>query len=203
MVRVKICGITTVGDARQAIEAGADALGLVFAASARRVSQKQALRISGTIGPWISLVGVFVDEDPRTVKQIAEKCRLSAVQLHGNESPEDVKKLWPLRVIKAIRVSDKEDLIAVRRYNPDAYLIDAKVSGAQGGTGRRFPWRLVEGKRFCAPLIVSGGLDPSNVREAVKRLSPYGVDVSSGVERSPGIKDPKKVRSFIRHAKEI
>jgi phosphoribosylanthranilate isomerase len=198
---VKICGITNLRDAEGAARAGADALGFVFAKSPRRVSVVQARRIIRALGPWIAAVGVFVNEDPENIRRTVDSCGLTAVQLHGDESPEVLKRLSGVKVIKAFRLMHPEDFRAVSGFEADAFLLDAKVQGVYGGTGKSFDWRMLKGKRFSKPLIISGGLSPGNVRHAVCMLSPYGVDVSSGVERSPGKKSLGLVKEFIQNAK--
>ena len=202
MVRVKICGITNVGDALAAVRAGADALGFVFAPSPRRVSPTRARKIIRAIGPWVASVGVFVNEKPQRVRKIAAFCGLTAVQLHGDESADYARKLAPLKVIKAFRVSKRADLRRVGHYDADAFLFDAKVEGSYGGTGKTFDWGILKRRALRKPVILSGGLHPGNVRQAVRTLRPYGVDVSSGVEKAPGKKDAVKVRTLIRRAKE-
>lgn len=203
MVRVKICGITRVEDALAAVEAGADAIGLVFAKSSRRVSPAEGAKISRAVGPWISVVGVFVNEKPEVIRRVAAECRLTALQLHGEESPEEIRRLEGYKRIKAFRVENKADLKGLARYNTDAFLFDAKSGNAYGGTGKTFDWRVLEGLKIKMPWILSGGLSVKNVRQALKRLAPYGVDVSSGVEKRPGIKDPKLVKEFIQIAKKV
>ena len=185
-----------------AVDCGADALGFVFAKSPRKVSVKVASSITRALGPWVSTVGVFVDESPAKIRDIARTCRLTAVQLHGNESPQGLAGFSPFKVIKAFRVSTKEDLRNLRNFIVDAYLFDAKVSGQYGGTGKSFDWNLLASANIPRPVILSGGLDSRNVRQAIRTVQPYGVDVSSGVEKSPGKKDPAKVREFILNAKE-
>ncbi|MGH7198942.1 MAG: phosphoribosylanthranilate isomerase [Candidatus Omnitrophota bacterium] len=201
MVRVKVCGITNLRDAVTAVEAGADALGFVFAPSPRRVTPARARKIIRAVGPWVASVGVFVNEKVEKVRRVALFCGLSAVQLHGDESAPYAKKLSPLKVIKAFRVSKPGDLRGIEAYDADAYLFDTKVEGLYGGTGKRFDWRILKRRKLTKPVILSGGLNPKNVRQAVRERRPYGVDVSSGVERSPGKKDARLVREFIRRAK--
>lgn len=202
MVKVKICGITNLKDARMAVDCGADALGFVFAKSPRKVSVKEVRLITSALGPWVSTIGVFVDENPAKIKEIARACRLTAVQLHGNESPQMLVGLSPFKVIKAFRISAKEDLRGLRDCMADAFLFDAKVDGQHGGTGKSFDWNLLASVKIPRPVILSGGLDPRNVRQAIRTVHPYGVDVSSGVEKFPRKKDPAKVREFILNAKE-
>lgn len=198
-VRVKICGITSVDDALFAVEAGADALGLVFAPSPRQVTPEQARRIVEALPPFVTTVGLVVNQDPDPILAV---CPLDVIQFHGGESPETVAALGR-RAVKAFRVRGAEDLSALPRYAAaSALLLDAYVPGVMGGTGHRFPWALAaEARRFGRPIIVAGGLTPENVGLCVETTSPYGVDVSSGVEATPGKKDPEKVRAFIRNAK--
>lgn len=198
-VRVKICGITCLDDALAAVEAGADALGFVFAPSPRRVTPEEAARIVRRLPPFVTTVGLVVDQDPRP---ILEACPLDAIQFHGSETPEMVAALGS-RAIKAFRVRERADLEGLAEYaGAAAFLLDAFVPGRPGGTGERFPWDLaVEAKRFGVPVIVAGGLSPENVALCVRTTRPYGVDVSSGVEFEPGRKDPERVRAFIAAAK--
>lgn len=201
-MRVKICGIANVRDALTAVEAGTDAIGLVFAESPRRVSLAQAKEIVKAVGPWIATVGVFVNEPIRRVIRIATECRLTALQLHGEESPSYTDKLKGWKLIKAFRIDENFDWVKLRDYIVDAFLFDTPTTGAYGGTGKIFDWGLLKGRRIPKPFILSGGLRPGNVARATRLVSPYGVDVSSGVERSPGRKDPRLVREFIRNAKK-
>ncbi|MBI3252018.1 MAG: phosphoribosylanthranilate isomerase [Candidatus Omnitrophica bacterium] len=201
MVRVKICGITNLEDAQTALDAGADAIGFVFAPSARRVTPREAGRIARAVGPWISTVGVFVDEKIETLRKIAEACRLSAVQLHGNENKDYLKAPASFKIIKAFRVADRRDFKGVANFPADAFLFDTKIKDRRGGTGVRFDWKLLKGKKWARPAVISGGLTPENVGTVVRLLAPYGVDVSSGVEGSPGKKDGRLVRAFIKNAK--
>lgn len=198
-VRVKICGITSLEDAWIAVEAGADALGFVFAPSPRQVSVEQASRIVADLPPFVTTVGLVVNQDPRP---ILGTCPLDVIQFHGDELPETVTSVGR-RAIKAFRVRSLDDLNALSRYgSASAWLLDAYVPGVRGGTGQQFPWALAqEARRFGHPIIVAGGLTPDNVAQCVEATHPYGVDVSSGVEASPGKKDPEKVRAFIRNAR--
>ena len=201
-MRVKICGITRVEDAKAALDAGADAIGLVFAKSPRRVSAKQAEKICKAVGPWVSVVGVFVNEKSSVISQLALDCGLDVVQLHGEEPPAFIKSIGGVKIIKAFRVENKADLKQVARYNTDAFLFDTKVSGLYGGSGKSFDWNVLKSARFSKPWILSGGLSVKNVRQALKSLNPYGVDVSSGVEKAPGIKDAKLIKEFISCVKK-
>lgn len=203
MVRVKICGITNLEDAKIAMDAGADALGFVFAKSPRKISVSEAQKITRVLDPWVASVGVFVNESPAEILRVVSRCHLTAVQLHGEETQKDILKLKGLKVIKAFRVAQKSDLTAIKGYNATAYLFDAKVNGLYGGTGQSFDWSILKSNKIMAPIIVSGGLNVKNVHEAVRLLRPYGVDVSSGVEKYPGKKDKKLVREFIQNAKKF
>ena len=201
MTRVKICGITSLKDAEYAVRCGADALGFVFAKSPRQIQVRDAKKIIGSLGPWVACVGVFVNEKAKEILRIASECRLSAAQLHGDEGPDTLRSLASLRVIKAFRVGGDFDVKVFRKFPADAFLFDAKMEGAAGGTGKRFDWNILKGRLPRGPFIISGGLDPKNVREAVRFFRPYGVDVSSGVESAPGKKDPRLVKEFIQNAK--
>ena len=197
MTRVKICGITTAEDAADAVEAGADALGFIFVpGTPRAVLPEAAERIVADLPPFVTTVGVFVDRPLQELLDIAARCRLQAVQLHGEESAE-VARCIPLRVIKGIRVKDAESLRPIGSYPAHAFLLDAFVEGVPGGTGSVLPWDLAARAKGRAPIILSGGLRPENVDRAVRLVRPYGVDVSSGVEMRPGRKDRQKVREFI------
>ena len=202
MTKVKICGITNYDDALVAVEAGADALGFVFyTKSPRAISPERALRIIEQLPPLVQVVGLFVDESLATVNRIADLCGLDIVQLHGNESPEfcaGVKR----RVLKALRVKDAYSLTGMPSYHVAGFLLDTWSPGQPGGTGKSFNWNIV--KHACEQhrIVLAGGLTLENIQDAIRQVHPYGVDISSGVERAPGLKDPEKVRSFIKKAKE-
>jgi phosphoribosylanthranilate isomerase len=202
MVQVKICGITSLEDARAAVDAGADALGFVFyPPSPRYVSPEQAEQIIRLLPPFITTVGLFVDVALDTINDTVARCGLDRVQLHGGEAPEFCRQI-ARPVIKAIRIRNAESLAHVPDYQVSAYLLDAYVEGAlPGGTGTAFAWELVAHARLDGPVILAGGLTPENIEVAIAQTRPYGVDVSSGVERLPGIKDHQKVRDFIARAK--
>ena len=200
MVRVKICGISEVEHALAAAEAGADAIGLVFAPSRRRVSLEQAQQIAAALPPFIAKIGLFVDSDAETVRHHADAVRLDAVQLHGAEDPDFCAGLG-LPVIKAIRVKDASSLEAMGDYRVSGFLLYSFDPEVAGGTGRRFNWDLAAGLNGRYRIILSGGLTPDNIAEAIARVRPYGVDVSSGVE-TDGRKDPAKIREFVRRAHE-
>ncbi|MBI4537834.1 MAG: phosphoribosylanthranilate isomerase [candidate division NC10 bacterium] len=197
MTRVKICGITSAGDAEAAVRSGADALGFVFVpGTPRHVSAEAAAEIVAALPPFVTPVGVFLDQPREEILACISRCGLQAVQLHGRESPE-LSRAMPLPVIKGLRIRDRESLSPLLCYPARAFLLDSHVEGAPGGTGTAFPWELAIGLASRAPIILAGGLTPGNVAEAVRRVRPYGVDVSSGVERAPGRKDHRKLEEFI------
>ncbi len=198
MVRVKICGITRAEDADCAVEAGAHAFGFVFyEKSPRFVFLKTAANICASLPPFVSKVGVFVNELEYTIEKIVAECGLDTLQFHGDEPPGFCQKFLP-KTIKAFRLRSRDDLRALSDYDVDAWLLDAYSEEALGGTGKSFDWNLaVEAKKMGRPIILSGGLTPDNVTEAICKVRPFGVDVSSGVEKSPGQKDPAKIRAFM------
>jgi phosphoribosylanthranilate isomerase len=203
MVKVKVCGIKEPEDARVAADAGADAIGLIFAESPRRVSAEQAREIVSVLANGVIKVGVFVDEEPREVLRIAREIGLDYVQLHGDESPETVTVMREggVKVIKALRVQDAASLREMERYDADLFLLDSHSEKMRGGTGTRFDWGLAKAVRGYANILVSGGLSPENVREAIELFEPYGVDASSSLEDVPGKKNGERVRRFVHAAK--
>jgi phosphoribosylanthranilate isomerase len=216
MVRVKICGITNGDDARHAADCGADALGFVFyagicgadalgfvfyAGSPRCVTPEQVREIVAGLPPFVTRVGLFVNEHPGRIRAIVGACGLDVVQLHGDEPPEACV-LPPCRVIKGVRPRREADLAALAAYPVAALLVDAAVPGEFGGTGQRADWELAAQLAARQRVILAGGLTPANVAAAVREVKPYAVDVASGVELAPGRKDPDQVAQFIRMAKE-
>lgn len=197
-VRVKICGIVDIDTALGAVEAGADALGFVFAPGRRTISPERAREIIERLPPLVSRVGVFVNSPAGEVEAVASYAGLDTVQLHGDETPEYCKGLG-FKVIKSFAVGCAADLEMAGAYRVDGYLLDTSVPGQRGGTGRTFDWRLAAGFKE-GPLILAGGLSPDNIKEAVELVKPFAVDVSSGVE-SGGRKDIFKIREFIRRVK--
>src|SRR5271169_450375 len=195
---VKICGITSQADGLAAAEVGADALGLNFyEGSPRHVMLKAAVEIARALPPFMIKVGVFVNAEEDFVLRAIGECGLNIAQFHGDESPEFCK-LFPVMTIKAFRIRNAESLKALPDYPTDAWLLDAYEKDKLGGTGAKFNWELaVEAKKMGRPIFLAGGLTPENVAEAVRRVQPYAVDVSSGVEAAPGKKDHQKVRDFI------
>jgi phosphoribosylanthranilate isomerase len=199
-MRVKIDGITNVHDALLAARAGVHALGFVFAPSPRQVTPEQAAAIVAVLPPFVQTVGVFVDGN---VEAVLDRCPLDAVQFHGDEPPEALARVRGVRRIKAFRVADASDLEPLARYVDvaDAFLLDARVAGIAGGTGQTFPWHLaLEARRWGRPIILAGGLTSENVAAAIETGKPDAVDVSSGVEASPGRKDPDRVCRFLAAA---
>ena len=199
MVKVKICGITNHRDALLAVDMGADILGFVLAPSPRQVSPEKVRSIIETLPPFVSAVGVFVDEEEKTIKDIADFCRLNQVQLHGNESPDFCRRFRP-KAIKAFRLQDATSLLPINAYQGhiQAVLLDTFQNGMAGGTGRTFPWDLaIKAKGFNLPVILSGGLNPLNVEQAVLTVKPYALDVSSGIEKKPGEKDPLLMKQLM------
>jgi phosphoribosylanthranilate isomerase len=199
MVKVKICGITRVDDAREAFAAGAAAIGLNFyPGSPRFVGVATARDSVAALPPSVCAVGVFVNAGRARVAEIAAAVGLRALQFHGEESPADCAG-WTLKVIKAVRVGDPGSVAEAAAYPVDFILLDAYVEGHVGGTGHRFAWDLAAG---CdrSRLILAGGLTPENVAGAVRTVRPLAVDVASGVERAPGIKDAERMRRFIANA---
>jgi phosphoribosylanthranilate isomerase len=204
MVYAKVCGITTPREGTFAAESGADAIGLVFAESLRRISVEEAREITAALPEGILKVGVFVNAEPAEVLRIAREVGLDYAQLHGDESPEDVDAVREggLKVMKALRVRGAESLGAIDDYGADLFLLDAWSEKARGGTGERFDWGLAKSLKGRGNIVVSGGLGPENVREAVRLLEPYGVDASSSLEDVPGKKNDERVRRFVSAAKE-
>jgi phosphoribosylanthranilate isomerase len=203
MVRIKICGITNLEDARVAVEAGADALGFVFyEKSPRFINPVRAAEIIAKLPPFIQSVGLFVNEETEKINWTADYCGLDLVQLHGDETPEDCLEVTR-RVIKAFRVQNIVSIDPLNKYQVAGYLLDAWSPDAYGGTGRTFNWELAGAARKYGPIILAGGLSPDNIAEAIMSVKPYGIDVSSGVESEPGKKDPAKIREIIRLAKGL
>jgi len=197
-VKVKICGVVALEEAEAAVESGADALGFNFwPKSPRYISPKAASRIIGKLSPVVSTVGVFVNEEVSNITRIASELGLTAVQLHGDESPEFCERLGPIKKIKAIRVGQDFDLSVIERFPVNMILLDSNIKGSYGGTGQRFDWRIaIEAKRL-ARIMLAGGLNADNVWDAVTHVRPAAIDVCSGVEAEPGRKDLDKLRRFM------
>lgn len=190
MLKVKICGITNLEDALLAIELGADALGFIFAPSPRRVEVEKAKEIISNLPPFVISVGVFVDEEIAKVQEISHFCQLDAVQFHGDESPEYCRA-FSGKVIKAFRISCKDDLKKTEKYEVSAFLLDSPQRG------KPFDWTLLRDFSPTKPVILAGGLNADNIEHALEVFRPYAVDVSSGVEAYPGKKDKTKLANFM------
>lgn len=201
-VRVKICGITSIEDAVAAVNAGADALGFMFyERSPRRISMDMAAAIKNALPPFVVKVGVFADATENVVRSAA-LCGLNALQFHGNETPDFLKRFSPITTIKAFRIQNPGSLAMLPTYNTSSWLLDSYTPAQLGGTGTTFNWDLaIQARKFGRPIILAGGLTPENVAEAVRKVRPYAVDVSSGVEFAPGKKDPAKIAAFIQAAR--
>ena len=207
MVKVKVCGITNLADAEKALEYGADALGFNFyPPSPRYLAPDEARAIVRRLPARSCNVALFVNEAKERIRQIIAagvlpdgQSRYQGVQFHGDESPDDCRG-WGIRVIKAFRLKDKDSLNRIQEFPADYYLLDSWSAG-YGGSGASFPWEWLEGFD-TGKVILSGGLSLDNVADAIRRLHPYAVDVCSGVEVRPGVKDHEKIKHFIRAAKE-
>lgn len=203
VVRSKICGITRIEDAVAAVEAGADAIGLVFyGKSPRAVSIEQAAAILQALPPFVTSVGLFVDMPRDELQQLLQRLPLDLLQFHGDESPADCEG-HGRPYIKALRVRPGEDVAAAMAPYAGAQgiLLDTFVEGVPGGTGASFDWSLVP-EDAAKPIILAGGLDADNVATAIRQVRPYAVDVSGGVEASKGIKDAGKIRAFVRAVRD-
>ncbi len=206
MTKVKICGITNIEDAITAIELGADAIGfIIFKGSRRYVTPQQVRQITKNLPPFVTKVGVFVNEDKTSVLEILSYANLDLAQLHGNESPDCCKYIGKNRVIKVFRFKSKEETDEVLKFEKvaSAILLDTFSSKTYGGTGKKFDWEIAEKVKMLSalPTILSGGLNIANVKEAVEKVKPYGIDVCSGVEKKPGIKEKTLIKEFIRIGK--
>ena len=201
MTRVKVCGITIREDAQRAVDLGVDALGFVFyPPSPRYIPPPAAAEIIQGLPPFVASVGVFVDLPSEEINSIVAGCGLTAIQLHGGETP-DFCSQFQVEVIKAFRVRDAKLPDEVSRYRTDAILLDTFREGVPGGTGTPFPWEVaLEAKRYNR-VILAGGLNSENIWMAIETVRPYAVDVSSGVETAPGKKDPTRLAEFIKKAK--
>jgi len=200
-MKIKICGITSVEDARLCVEAGADALGFIFVErTPRYVTPDACARIVATLPPFVTPVGVFWDHAPGHVKAVAEQCRLGALQFHGDEAPEELLD-HRLPVIKTLKVSGRDDLARMAGYRVAAFLLDSPSRWSEGESRPPIPWDVAAEAARRYPVLLSAGLTPDNVAAAVGRVRPYGVDVNSGVEARPGQKDADRVRRFVARAR--
>jgi len=199
-IKIKICGITNAQDAEAAVTAGADALGFVFyAQSPRCIEPSVAKRIIAQLPPFVLPVGVFVNHDRDTVREVFDECGLAIAQLHGEETPTFCESLGR-PVLRALRLRDRGSLLALAEYRGRmgvrGFVVDAFSTEAYGGTGQIGNWPLAHEVAQAAPILLAGGLTSSNVQEAIRQVQPYGVDVSSGLEERPGKKNHEKIRAF-------
>ena len=197
-VKVKVCGVRSFEEAEASLDAGADVLGFNFwPSSPRYIAPHAAREVISKLSPVVSTVGVFVNDVADRITEIAFDLKLTAVQLHGDESPEFCTALGSIKTIKAIRVGQDFDLNIIKRYPVSMVLLDSHIKGSYGGTGQRFDWRIaIEAKRF-APIILAGGLNTENVWDAITHVRPAAIDVCSGVEAERGRKDLAKLRRFM------
>ncbi len=210
--RVKICGLRRPDDARFAVRAGADVVGIVFAESPRRATPEEAKAVASAaretaaeLGRGVEVWGVFVNESAQAVAELARLVPLDVAQLHGDETEDFARELAPLRAVKAIRVRGPEALPEIERLADgevfETILLDSFDERARGGTGKTFDWDVASAAASRARVVLAGGLTPTNVAEAVRRVRPWMVDTSSGVERSPGEKDLEAIEAFVKSAK--
>lgn len=203
MLKIKICGISNLEDALLAADLGANALGFIFASSPRQISKNTVSQITKRLPPFVTRVGVFVNESSKIVNETAFECGLDVVQLHGEESPEYCAQML-CRVIKSLRISENQKIdelnLQLIKYEPfvSAFLFDTYSPEKHGGTGKTFDWSILQNISTHRPIIISGGLTPENIPELLKMFSPYAIDVNSGVESSPGKKDSEKLKSIIK-----
>ena len=203
-VRVKICGITNTGDAVAAVDAGAEALGFMFFENSKRNMPPAVVsEIIRELPPFVSKVGVFVNASEDFVREVIDATRIDTLQFHGEESAGFCGK-FPLKAIKAFRIRNRDSLGECLNYQNHAWLLDSYVEGAQGGTGVAFDWEVAtEATKFSRMVVLAGGLKVETVADAVRRVRPFAVDVSSGVESAPGKKDHGRLREFVAAAKSV
>ncbi len=204
-VRIKLCGITRLEDAQVAVDAGVDALGFIFyKKSPRNINPDAARLIIEQLPPFVDVVGVFVGKKREELEEIVQYCQLGYAQLHGDESPKYCERLTrftaPCQVLKALRVGGELKKKMVTPYNESVrgFLLDTFEKDKAGGTGKVFDWALVNKLELQKPFILAGGLNSDNIVQAIEAVRPYGVDINSGVEKKPGIKDHKKIHEIIR-----
>lgn len=206
--RIKMCGITNIEDAEEGIRAGVDALGFIFVEnSPRYIEPEKAKEIVANLAPFVDLVGVFVDRENVEVQEIVDYCSLSYVQLHGSESPEYCDVLGyassPCKIIKAFRVGEKAVPADFQPYQEvvQGFLLDTYAADQAGGTGQPFDWQIISFLHLQRPVILAGGLTPENVAEAIRQVHPFAIDVNSGVELRPGLKDYDKLRLLLEEVR--
>jgi phosphoribosylanthranilate isomerase len=201
VTRIKFCGITRLDDAELAVAAGAWAIGLIFwPRSPRRADPANAAEIAAAVKRRIEVAGVFVNATLDHVTEIADAVGLTMLQLHGDEGPAycaEAARRTGCKVIKAVRVRSGADVQALSSFHTDYHLLDSYTAGVPGGTGETFAWEIARAHRGPIPMVLSGGLRPDNVADAIAAVRPFAVDVASGVERAPGLKDPDKLQAFV------
>lgn len=209
-IRIKVCGTTSKKDADNAVKLGVDALGFIFfPKSKRNVEPEVAADIIATLPPFIDRVGVFVNEPIAKVVSIAEKCSLSIVQLHGNESAEycdELSKEIPYcQIFKAFRVGEETKPEEFIQYavSVDGFLLDTYVKGVEGGTGETFDWSIIESLKLGKPFLLAGGLTPENITDALSTVVPFAVDINSGVEDAPGKKNAQKLAKLVAQVRQF
>ncbi len=200
MVRVKICGITRMEDAQLASVLGAWAIGFIlYKKSLRYVKPEKIRKIIKNLPPFITPVGVFVNEEENNIRQIAEFCGLKALQFHGEETPQFCSRFSSYKIIKAFRIKGQNELQQLSAFRINAYLLDAYQEGLYGGSGRSLEWKILKGiKNIRVPIIIAGGLNEKNIDQVLKVYQPYALDLSSGVEVSPGIKDHRALKRLFK-----
>ena len=200
MTKIKFCGITTLEDGELAVAAGAWAIGLIFwPSSPRRAGFDAAAEIAAGVKRRVEVAGVFVNATLDHVAETADAVGLTMLQLHGDEGPaycSEAARRTGCKVMKAVRVRSGADVQALAPFHTDYHLLDSFTAGVPGGTGETFAWEIARGHRGRVPIVLSGGLTPDNVGEAIAAVHPFAVDVASGVERSPGVKEPEKLQAF-------
>jgi len=200
MMKIKICGLTNKDDALNAIALNVDALGFIFYEhSPRYISPEKVETFVLDLPPFINTIGVFVNATPDYINSVVKRCKLNGIQLHGSEPPEFCTQ-FSLPTIKAIPVREHSDITAIPKYKGcvNGILLDTKAENVHGGTGKTFDWGLaLEAKEYDTPLILSGGINANNIEKALKMVGPYGIDICSGVEKEPGIKDYNKMQELI------
>lgn len=201
MTRIKVCGITRLEDALFAVELGVNALGFVFATSPRRTSPIACREITAELPAFVSKVGVFVNEEIHVVEELVAFCGLDMVQLHGDEAPDYLVDL-SVPALKAFRVQDDRVLEQIGQYNSPCFLLDAFDPNVRGGTGKCANWNVARRASKLGAVVLSGGLKPDNVSQALDVVEPYAVDVSSGVENQPGEKDHMKLTAFVKEVRQ-
>jgi phosphoribosylanthranilate isomerase len=199
--RIKLCGITTLDDAQMAVEAGAWAIGtILWPQSPRRCDPAEAARIAAAVRRRVLVCGVFVNQHLDEVAGLVDGLGLTMVQLHGDEGPafcSEVARRTGAKVMKAVPVRNQADVRALEVFHTDFHLVDSHRPGMRGGTGETFDWEFLRARHSSVPLVLSGGLRPDNVAEAIAATRPFAVDTASGTEASPGVKDPAKVAAFV------